>query len=181
MLKTILLLLAPLLLLLITDNALAQQRWKIQEDYAISFSGTKAEGTFRGLEGEILFSASSLKDSKFDVSVLVETISTGNKTKDKHARGSSWFDVAAFPQIFFTSNRISSKKSDEFIAYGNLEIKGIKKESAIQFTFLKEGQSGVFKGTMEVNREDFGIEGNMFAFVVGENFSVELEIPVSIE
>ena len=164
--------------LLVSVQVVAQDPWKIKEDYIISFSGIKAEGTFRGLSGEILFDPSNPEASKFDVSVSVKTISTGNKTKDKHARGDSWFDAAAFPEIRFTSSRVISRDGNEFEVIGDLELKGITREMPIVFTFSSEGMKGLFEGRMEVNREDFGIEGNFFGFVVGEDFEVELRIPV---
>ena len=159
-------------------TAFSQQQWQITEDYTIAFSGTKAEGTFRGLEGEIRFDPSNLGASTFDVSVDVGTIATGNKTKDKHARGDSWFDAVSFPKILFTSDRISRKNNNEFDAIGTLQLKGISKEMTISFTFSEEGNTGLFTGRMEVSREDFGIEGNFFGFVVGDDFVVDLKVPV---
>ena len=62
----------------------SQQQWQILEEYEISFSTSKAEGTFKGLDGEISFDPENLASSSFDVSVKVSTISTGNDLKDKH-------------------------------------------------------------------------------------------------
>jgi len=155
----------------------AQQKWEIANDYSIEFSGTKAEGTFRGLVGEILFDPSNLEASKFDVSVAVNTISTGNKTKDKHAKGDSWFDAIPFPSILFQSKSIT-RLGEQFEVVGDLELKGIRKEVAISFSFSEDEGQGVFKGDMTVNRQEFGIEGNLFGFVVGDDFEIILKVPV---
>ncbi len=166
---------------LTSTQLFAQKKWEIQEDYTVYFSGTKAEGTFRGLEGTIFFDPDNLNASTFNVSLDVSTISTGNKTKDKHARGDSWFDAISFPKIQFTSTQFIKKGSNEFEASGDLVLKGITKEIIIPFTFTRNADSGLFVGTMNVNREDFGIEGNFFEFVVGDEFKVDLEIPVKTQ
>lgn len=149
--------------------------WKITDDYTIEFSGTKAEGTFRGLSGEILFDPNNLQASMFDVELDVGTISTGNKTKDKHARGESWFYAEKFPKIHFTSNKITSLRVG-YEAVGQLEIRGVKKEVTLAFSFFDEGDQGMFEGELRVNREDYGIEGNLFEFVVGDEFAVTIQL-----
>ena len=158
--------------------AWGQENWEVTEDYTIYFSGTKAEGTFGGLQGKIAFDPAKVEASKFEVSVDVSTIATGNNTKDKHARGESWFDASSFPRIRFVSNEIKRKGSDSFEAIGELDLKGITKPMSILFSFSQEANAGLFTGTMEVNREDFGIEGNFFGFMVGDEFKVELNVPV---
>ncbi|MEM6359001.1 MAG: YceI family protein [Bacteroidota bacterium] len=149
--------------------------WEITEDYTIEFSGTKAEGTFRGLSGIILFDPDDLDASKFDVELEVNTISTGNKTKDKHARGESWFYAEKFPKIHFTSNKITSLQVG-YEAVGDMEIRGVKKEVILAFSFFDEGKQGMFEGELKVNREDYGIEGNLFEFVVGDEFAVTIQL-----
>lgn len=171
-------LLFTLLQLLTLTQSAAQEKWEIQEDYRIYFSGTKAEGTFGGLQGIILFDPDNLQASKFDVSLEVATIATGNKTKDKHARGDSWFDADSFPNIRFVSTSIIKRDNNQYEAIGNLELKGISKEVNLQFSFTRTANSGLFEGDLKVNREDFGIEGNFFGFVVGKDFQVDLNIPV---
>lgn len=150
-------------------------KWSISEDYTIKFAGTKAEGSFRGLTGDIHFDPNNLADSRFDVQVDVSTISTGNKTKDKHARGESWFFVESFPKIHFTSKEIKSLEVG-YEAVGELEIRGIKKEATISFSFFDEDNTAMFEGEMKVNREEFGIEGNLFEFVVGDEFDVTIQL-----
>ena len=163
-----------LLVACFTSNAQVTA-WNITDDYTIKFAGTKAEGTFQGLTGEILFDPNDLEDSKFDVEVEVSTISTGNKTKDKHARGESWFFAENFPKIHFTSNKINGLEVG-YEAVGELEIRGVKKEATISFSFFEEGNTAMFEGEMKVNREEFGIEGNLFEFVVGDVFDVTIQL-----
>lgn len=155
----------------------AQTNWKIADNYEIAFSGKKAEGTFKGLEGTIQFDPNDLENSRFEVSVDVSTIETGNKTKNNHAKGDSWFFSEKFPEIFFTSSTISTT-ANGYEVTGTLDLHGIKKTITFPFTFSENGDSGQLNGKMTVNRQDFGIEGNFFGFAVGDDFSVTLKVPV---
>ncbi|HBH05202.1 MAG TPA: polyisoprenoid-binding protein [Flavobacteriales bacterium] len=149
--------------------------WKIIDNCTIKFTGTKAEGTFTGLSGQIVFDPRNLAESKFDVELDAASISTGNETKDKHARGESWFYTENFPKVYFTSDEIRPTK-DGYETVGVLEMRGIKKAATISFSFSQKGDQGIFSGVMNVNREDYGIEGNFFAFIVGEEFEVTLQV-----
>lgn len=154
--------------------------WKITDDYTVEFSGTKAEGTFGGLSGTILFDPGDLEASKFDVELEVSTISTGNKTKDKHARGESWFHAEKFPKIHFTSTKITALQVG-YEAVGDMEIRGVKKEVTLAFSFFGEEDQGMFEGELKVNRQDYGIEGNFFEFVVGDEFAVTIQLTANRE
>lgn len=67
--------------LIVLSFTLLSIRWNIDPDYSIKFSGTRAEGTFSGLSGKIVFEPARLAQSSFDVEVDVNTIRTGIKPK----------------------------------------------------------------------------------------------------
>ena len=155
-------------------TAYAATSYTPTEDYAVRFSTKKAEGTFRGLTGTIRFDADDLNGSLFDVSVDVATIATGNKTQDKHARGSGWFDAEEYPRITFRSSSFT-RAGDGFAVRGTLTMRGHAEEVTIPFTFADR----VFSGGLTVNRETYGIDGPfLFGGLVGEEVLVELRIPV---
>jgi len=175
--KTLVLYLIPFAFLTFSTSPKAQQ-WKISDNYEIQFSGSGADGTFRGLAGTIHFDPENLAESQFDVTVDVNTISTGNKTKDKHAKDDSWFDAEVFPQMRFVSSQVT-RTANGYQATGNLEVHGIKKELVLPFTFTPGGNGGVFEGTFTVNRKDFDITGPLFGFMVGDKFEVNAKVPVT--
>ena len=152
--------------------------WIIDPAYAIRFSGTKAEGTFTGLTGTIVYNPSELAKAAMDVAVNASTISTGNSLKDKHARGESWLDVAKYPSIRFRSTSFA-KTSAGYLVTGNLTLHGVTKAVAVPFQFSQPGGQGLFTGRFRVNRQDYGIKGNLFGFSVGDDIAVELRVPVA--
>ena len=79
------------------------QKWKISNDYSISFANKDVSGVFKEMSGSIIFDAADLANSKFNLRIQVESISTGNGIQNKHAISSEWFGASKFPEISFVS------------------------------------------------------------------------------
>jgi polyisoprenoid-binding protein YceI len=126
--------------------------WKISDNYSVKFDGGDPAGEFTGLKGIIRFDPGNLPASKFDCTVDVESINTGNGMKNTHAKSDKWLDAAKYPVIRFTSKSIN-KTSAGFETTGTLDFHGVQKEITIPFTFI----NNVFAGSFEVNRLDYKI------------------------
>jgi polyisoprenoid-binding protein YceI len=149
--------------------------WTISTGYAVKFTTKKATGTFENLQGTIQFDPSNPTTAKFDVWVETATISTGNKTKDKHARGSKWLDAEQHPRISFKSSEFEKIESG-YEVKGQLNIHGVTKEVSIPFAFNDQ----VFSGNLTINRIDYGIEGPfLFGGLVGDEIAIALQVPVT--
>lgn len=147
--------------------------WKIADSYSVKFDGGDPSGEFRGLQGKVSFDPNDLANSKFDVSIDVTTINTGNGMKNTHAKSPMWFDAEKFPTIKYSSSAIT-KTAAGYEAKGTLEMHGVQKEFVIPFTFT----DNVFSGTFEVNRMDYNIntaEPNHGA----QKFKVTVTVPVT--
>lgn len=59
------------------------QEWKITDDYSIKFKSKDPSGIFKDFKGDINYDANDLANSKFDVSIDVSSISTGNGMMNK--------------------------------------------------------------------------------------------------
>ena len=157
----------------------AQAFWKIEDSYEVRFSGSGAEGTFLGLTGEVRFDLDDLSTASFKVEVDPSTIDTGNRTKDKHAKGKSWFRVALYPELTFTSTRTEKGGPKGYRAYGILNMHGIEKETTIDFTYEGGENAGKLVGTLSIDRTEWGIKGPLLGVVVGNVFEVDLSVPVT--
>ena len=153
------------------------QNWKIADGYAIKFTSEDPSGVFTGLKGSIAFDETNLASSRFDVTVDVSTINTGNGMKNTHAKSEKWFDVAKYPNISFTSTEIK-KTANGYEAKGSLEIHGVKKDFTIPFSFAKTATGGLFTASFDINRLDFNINSAEPAHGASV-LKVDLSIPVS--
>jgi len=151
----------------------ATQEWKIADGYSVKFDGGDPSGEFKGLKGLVSFDPANLGSSKFDVTVDVASINTGNGMKNTHAKSGMWFDAEKYPTIHFVSSSIS-KSASGYDAKGTLDIHGVQKEVTIPFTFA----DNVFNGSFEINRMDYNIntaEPNHGA----SKFKVDINVPVT--
>ncbi len=105
---------------------IAAPSWQIAEGYSIKFSSDDAAGIFKGFKGNVAFDEQNPAIAKFDVTIDVATINTGNGLQNKHAKSDEWFDAAKYPQIHFTSQKIA-KSPTGYEVTGDLEVHGVKK------------------------------------------------------
>ncbi len=167
-------------LLIIAASAftfIQSQNWKIGEDYSIKFSGNNASGIFKGLKGTVDFDDANLASSKFDVTVDVATINTGNGMKNTHAKSDKWFDAEKYPTITFVSTSIT-KSATGYDAKGNLQIHGVTKEVTLPFTFQKTASGGVFTSSLDINRLDFNMKTPEPDLGAATILKVDLNVPV---
>ena len=153
----------------------AQTHWHIDTQRTrIHFDGSGAEGTVNGLSGTIVFDEQQLASSYFSVEIDLNTLDTGNKLKTKHAKGDDWFHIDLFPKARFTSESIQ-KTPTGFEAKGVITLHGVSKKLTIPFQFADQ----VFTGNITLDRKDFGIEGPFLSFTVGDDFKVDVRVPVN--
>lgn len=166
-----------LFVLALTTITVQAQNWKISEDYNIAFSNKDVSGVFKEMSGSIIFDATKLSSSKFDLKIKVESISTGNGIQNKHAKGEEWFNADKYPNIEFISSKIE-KTETGYKAIGKIEIHGVKKDITIPFSFVKKGSKGTFVARFSVDRTDFGVgkKGND----VAETLKIVATIPATL-
>lgn len=144
--------------------------------FKIKNSGLTVDGKLSGFSGTINFDPKNLGTSTLNVSVETKTIDTDNNSRDGHLKKSDYFDVETFPKITFQSKKIELTKSG-YLATGNLTIKGITKEIKIPFTYSIQKEEGLFSGSFNINRLDFGV-GNS-SWILSDTVYISLTIRVS--
>lgn len=150
-------------------------RWAISQEHSVKFETSYASGEFTTIEGSIIFDHNNLEVSKFDITIDVSSISTGNSLKDRHAKKEKWFGVDKHPTIRFISNNIT-KKSSGYETNGILNLHGVKKKINIPFTF----DNNTFQGSFDVNRLDYNVGTDTgFSSIVGTEVHIDLNIPVT--
>jgi polyisoprenoid-binding protein YceI len=154
-------------------TAFQSAEMKIADNYSVKFDGGDPSGEFKGLKGTINFDPANPGAAKFDVTIDVATINTGNGMKNTHAQSEKWLDAAKYPVIRFTSKTVS-KTAGGFEAKGTLDMHGVQKEVVLPFTFA----DNVFKGTLEVNRMDYNVN-TAEPKHGGADFKIAITVPVT--
>lgn len=155
---------------------LPAQDWKIESGHSIKFTSKDPTGIFKDFKGSIKFDEADMANSKFDLSIDISSISTGNGMMNKKSQTEEWFDATNYPQIKYVSTKV--EKTDKgFSVYGNLSMKGASKPYKVNLTTKKDGSNLKFIGTFNVNRMDFKVGKKSDA--VPDVMKIDFIIPVS--
>ncbi len=148
------------------------------------FTTVKAHfGTF---SGTIVTHDADPAQSSVAVEIDANSISTGNEMRDNHMRSADFLDVPNNPTITFKSTRVEPQGENKLKVYGDLTMRGVTKEVALDAEFLGQGtnprgkQVAGFTAETTVNREDWGVSWNApleaGGFLLSKTFKVNVEI-----
>src|SRR4051794_17261306 len=119
---------------------------------------TKVRGAFLDFAGTAVLDAEDPTRSHANVTIQVASVDTGNAQRDEHLRTNDFFDAATFPEITFVSTKAEQTGDDNYRLTGDLTIKGITKEVAVDFEFTGlvadpwGNQRAGFEGKTVINR-----------------------------
>ena len=142
-------------------------------------------GRFKEFEGTIV-AAEEIADSRVYGTVEAASIDTNDEARDAHLRSADFLDVERYPEIHFESSRIEPLGGPRFRILGDLTLKGVTREVALDATV--EGAErdpwgndrvGVrVRGT--INRKDFGLTWQKMlesgGFLVGEEVNLLIDV-----
>ncbi len=169
-------LVAGILLMSSAYMSVTSKEWKISDNHSIKFISKDPTGIFKDFKGTIKFDEKDLPGSKFDVSIDVSSISTGNGMMNKKAQTEEWFNTEKFPQIKFISNKIE-KSANGYTVFGDLKIKGTSKPTKINVLVVNAGDKARFSGTFNVDRIAFKVGRK--SETVPDVMKIEFDIPVT--
>ncbi len=171
---------------LFAANSFAQEKLDIDASHSnVNFMVrhmvvAKVSGGFREFSGTILYDEKDITKSSVNVAIKAKSINTQNERRDGHLRSPDFFNTDTDSMITFVSKTIK-KRSDGFVATGDLTIRGVTKTVDLPFQIL-----GVHKGvlgieaTLTINRFDYGVkwdraldDGNL---VVGKDVQINITI-----
>ena len=122
-------------------------------------------GHFTEFTGTAHVNTANPADSKVEVSIVANSISTGNEQRDGHLLSADFFETEQFPNITFTSTDVS-RDGDDWTITGDLSIKGVTKPISVPFEFTGSAQDPFgntrigFEGATTLLRKDWGLTWN---------------------
>lgn len=128
--------------------------------------GPKVRGAFESFGGRAHLDFAEPERSSAEVTVDVDSLTTGNTRRDEHLR-TSFFDAADHPRITFRSTAIHRLGGDRFRLSGELTIKDRTRPVGIDVTRTgaaddPDGNSRVrFQGRATLSRKDWGVTWNV--------------------
>jgi polyisoprenoid-binding protein YceI len=126
---------------------------------------TNVKGSFGKVAGTITLDPKKIENSSVEVTIVAASIDTNNEKRDDHLKSADFLDVETYPELTFKSTKIV-KKGEQWVAVGDLTIRGVTKEVEMPFTLSGPatnpwGQQVIgVDAAFKINRTDFGANWN---------------------
>jgi polyisoprenoid-binding protein YceI len=148
---------------------------------------TNVRGVFKEYDASIYTTGHDFMTAEIDVWINPESIDTGDPKRDAHLKSPDFFDVEKYKEISFLGNTYEKKKEKgRYLLYGDLTIKGIKKQVKLVVEFAGAmrdpygNQKTGFSISGKINRKDWDLNWNTAleggGWLVGDNIIINCEI-----
>jgi polyisoprenoid-binding protein YceI len=123
-------------------------------------------GAFKEYDLSIYTTEEDFLSAEIDFWINPASIDTGQEKRDAHLRSADFFDVENFKEINFTGNTFEKVGEDNYALYGELTMKGVKKQIKLDVEFggvIKDpwgNHKAVFTINGKINRKDWGLNWN---------------------
>jgi polyisoprenoid-binding protein YceI len=145
----------------------------------LHFGFTNFYGIFSGASGTLQLNPTQLADSKLDISIPTESLTTTVSVLTRELKGDQWFDVAKFPTATFVSRKIVRTGSASAQVTGDLTLHGVTKSAVFAMHLVGDGLNPLskaytvgFEASGTIKRGDFGIKIDLPA--VGDDVTLRI-------
>lgn len=123
-------------------------------------------------------------------SVSIASVDTDDAKRDGHLQSGDFFDAATFPEMTFSSTKITPADSGGYQVTGDLTIRGTTRPVTLAVAPLKGPVQDAWgntkvgtKATATINRQDFGVTWNKSldagGVVVGDDVRITLDLQLA--
>lgn len=147
---------------------------------------SKVRGRFAKYTGTITLDDADVARSSVEMSIDASSIDTGVADRDTHLRSPDFFDVEKFPELHFRSTRIEPVDDTHYRVMGDLTIRGVKREVALDAEYGGRGKDPWgnerigFVAKTSIDRKEFGLTWSQVletgGVLVGDRIEIELDV-----
>lgn len=170
-----------LLTSLIAAPASAEQ-WRMLDAsellFEASWENTPLPGRFDQFEVQLDGKAEDLTGATLTVTVELAGADMDDPDMNEAIAGEEWFAAVKYPQAVYTSESIDETAPGEYVARGELNLKGIQKPVDVPFTWSVSDDRAEMNGELTVVRTRFDIGSGEWADDESIGFDVRLTFKV---
>ena len=147
---------------------------------------SKVRGWFEKFEGEVNLDEQNPANTTVNIKIDASSINTRDEKRDGHLRSADFIDAETHPYLTFTSKRVDVTGPESAKLYGDLTIRGISREVALDVTYNGSAKSpwGTtsygFNGHTVINRKDWDLTWNAAletgGVLVGDEITIDIEL-----
>ena len=168
-------------------------KWTIDPDHSVAAFSIRhmmvahVRGQFNQMSGTILRDEDDATKSSMEMTIDVNSITTGIKKRDDHLKSEDFFDAAKHPSMTFKSSKVVLTGLQRAKVAGDLTIHGVTRPVTFDVEFAGPVKSPFGETTMgftaetEISRADFGMTWNEPMEMGGVMVGNEVQLTVDIE
>lgn len=145
------------------------------------------KGRFAEVGGTVVYDPDAPNAVQVDITIPVASLQSHNEQRDAHLKSPDFFDAEKHPTLTFKGRRVKGDITESFTLLGDLTIRGVTKEVALDVSV--EGIGGDpwgnermgFHASTRINRFDFGLHWNAALETGGVVVGSEVKITVDVE
>ena len=145
----------------------------------LHFGFTNFYGIFSGASGTLQLNPMQIADSKLEISIPMESLTTTVSVLTSELKGEQWFDVAKFPTATFVSRKIVRTGAASAQVTGDLTLHGVTKSEVFVMHLVGAGVNPLskvytvgFEASGTIRRGDFGVKIDLPA--VGDDVTLRI-------
>jgi len=140
-------------------------------------------GRFNELEGTFVFDPANPDNSRFEVTIAVNSVDTNNKGRDDHLKSPSFFNAKEFSTATFTSTKVESLGGNRYRVGGDLQLRGVSKTVSAELEWYGEkltsprfGPRAGCEAVFTFNRSEFGMDAYVKEGTLGDAVTITVSM-----
>jgi polyisoprenoid-binding protein YceI len=163
------------------DNAHSAVMFEVKHIYSVT------RGQFNDFSGTVFFDPAKPEEARCEFVVKTDSVDTHIGKRDGHLRSGDFFASKKFPDMRFTSTRVSPAGGNTYMLEGQMTVKDVTRDMQLEMTFLGQKENPFKKGQMVAGFETrFTIDRLEFNVGTGKFYEMgvvgkDVDVLVSLE
>ena len=148
--------------------------------FTTTFEGVATPGEFKEFDVAFDFDPVDPGAGKLCVRVDLSGADLGDPEMNAVLFDPVWFDLEQFAQAMFISDEIKLLSPGQFLAVGELDLKGTVRKVAVPFSWVDSGHEATMRGEFLLQRSDFDVGSGEWASADAIGIDVSLSFTVRL-
>ena len=149
---------------------------------------SNVRGQFQKVNGTVEFDEANPANTRVDMQIEVASVNTREEKRDAHLKSPDFFDAEKYPYLTLTSKRVEVKDATHARLIGDLTIRDVTKEVALDVEYNGSAKSpwgttsAGFSAKITIRRKEWNLNWNVAletgGWLVGDDVHINVELEI---